>query len=191
MSTAARRAPPPAAIRPSDSLGWPDGPRGTLAALGSPFCFSRESLACPTPERTRRDQIFTVHEKRERKKKDRKKKKNNKTKKKEGRKEKEKKKERRGKRSFISLFDRVNLVDLEHASRSVSILISYTIVPPSRRYHIPINLTSYSSSRYQLRSLLVYRVPTLWHHRHSSSISCRFNSLSLDPCINNLDSDLF
>lgn len=45
--TAARRAPPPAATRLSDSLGWPDGPRGTLAAPGFPFCFSRENLACP------------------------------------------------------------------------------------------------------------------------------------------------
>lgn len=46
--TAARRAPPPAATRPSDSLGWPDGPRGTLAAPGFPFYFSRENLAYPT-----------------------------------------------------------------------------------------------------------------------------------------------
>lgn len=47
-STAARRTPPPAATCPSDSLGWPDGPRGTLVAPGFPFCFSRENLACPT-----------------------------------------------------------------------------------------------------------------------------------------------
>ena len=48
VATAARRAPPPAATRPSDSLGWPDGPRGTLAVLGSPFCFSR-GRSSPAP----------------------------------------------------------------------------------------------------------------------------------------------
>lgn len=47
VSTAARRAPPPAATRPSDSLGWPDGPRGTLAALGFPFYFSRKNPRLP------------------------------------------------------------------------------------------------------------------------------------------------
>lgn len=57
--TAARRAPSPAATRPSDSLGWPDGPRGTLAAPGFPFCFSRENLlACPiNGARTRRPEV--------------------------------------------------------------------------------------------------------------------------------------
>ncbi|CAB0042563.1 unnamed protein product, partial [Trichogramma brassicae] len=47
-ATAARWAPLPAAIRLSDSSGWPDGPRGTLAARGFPFCFSR-LLAFPAP----------------------------------------------------------------------------------------------------------------------------------------------
>ena len=47
-ATAARRAPLPAAIRPSDSLGWPDGPRGTLAVRGFPFYFSR-LLTFPAP----------------------------------------------------------------------------------------------------------------------------------------------
>ena len=47
MSTAVRRAPPPAATRPSDSLGWPDGPRGTLAALGFLFYFSRKNPRLP------------------------------------------------------------------------------------------------------------------------------------------------
>lgn len=46
-ATVARRAPPPAATRPSDSLGWPDGPRGTPAAPGSLSYFSRRNLARP------------------------------------------------------------------------------------------------------------------------------------------------
>lgn len=49
VATAARWAPPPAAIRPSDSSGWPDGPRGTLAAHGFPF-YSSRLLAFPAPQ---------------------------------------------------------------------------------------------------------------------------------------------
>lgn len=38
----AKQDPPPAAIRPSDSLEWPDGPKGILAAPEFLFYFSKE-----------------------------------------------------------------------------------------------------------------------------------------------------
>ena len=39
--TAVRQAPHHVVTRLSDSLGWPDGPKGMLVVLGFHFCFSR------------------------------------------------------------------------------------------------------------------------------------------------------
>lgn len=49
VAMAAKWAPLQVAIRPSDSLEWPDGPRGTLAARGFPFYYFKLLLTIRTP----------------------------------------------------------------------------------------------------------------------------------------------